>query len=62
MGFFYLSQVLRRPVWTQRGERVARIKDIVARLEALNAKGEIALEVYPPNQVGGCGTAQGRCT
>jgi sporulation protein YlmC with PRC-barrel domain len=53
MGFFYLSQVLRRPVWTQRGERVARIKDIVARLEALNAKGEIALEVYPPNQVGG---------
>lgn len=48
MGFFYLSQVLRRPVWTQRGERVARIKDIVARLEALNAKGEIALEVYPP--------------
>src|SRR5947209_4471227 len=48
MGFFYLSQVLRRPVWTQRGERVARIKDIVARLEALNAKGEVALEVYPP--------------
>jgi magnesium transporter len=48
MGFFYLSQVLKRPVWTQRGERVASIKDIVARLEALNAKGEIALEVYPP--------------
>ncbi len=48
MGFFYLSQVLKRPIWTQRGERVARIKDIVARLEALNAKGEIALEVYPP--------------
>ena len=48
MGFFYLSQVLRRPVWTQRGERVARIKDVVARLEALNAKGEIAQEAYPP--------------
>ncbi len=48
MGFFYLSQILDRPVCTGQGERVARIKDIVARLEALNAKGEIALEVFPP--------------
>lgn len=48
MAFFYLSQVMKRPVWTQRGERVARVKDIVARLEALNARGEIALEAYPP--------------
>jgi CBS domain-containing protein/sporulation protein YlmC with PRC-barrel domain len=48
MDFFYLSQVLGRPVFTNRGERVARIKDLVARLEALNAKGEVTLEAYPP--------------
>ncbi|HLJ67350.1 MAG TPA: CBS domain-containing protein [Chloroflexota bacterium] len=48
MGFFFLSQVLRRPVRTGRGERVARLKDLVARLEALNAGGEVALETYPP--------------
>jgi magnesium transporter len=48
MDFFYLSQVLGRPVYTNRGERVGRIKDLVARLEALNAKGEVALEAYPP--------------
>jgi magnesium transporter len=48
MEFFYLSQVLGRPVFTNRGERVARIKDLVARLEALNAKGEVTLEAYPP--------------
>ncbi|MBV9282919.1 MAG: magnesium transporter [Chloroflexi bacterium] len=48
MAFFYLSQVLGRPVRTQAGDRVARVKDLVARLEALNAKGEVALEAYPP--------------
>jgi CBS domain-containing protein len=48
MEFFYLSQVLGRPVRTGRGDRVARIKDLVARLEALNAKGETSLEAYPP--------------
>src|SRR5947209_5096121 len=48
MAFFYLSQVLNRPVFNRVGERVARVKDIVARLEALNAKGEVALEVFPP--------------
>jgi magnesium transporter len=47
MIFFYLSQILRRPVRTGRGERVAKIKDVVARLEALNAKGEASLEAYP---------------
>lgn len=48
MNFFYLSQVLRRAVRTGNGDRVARIKDLVARLEALNAKGEASLEAYPP--------------
>lgn len=48
MDFFYLSQVLKRPVCTGGGERVARIKDLVARLEALNATGEVSLEDYPP--------------
>jgi len=48
MPFFYLSQVLGRPVRIRRGDRVARIKDLVARLEALNSRGEIALEAYPP--------------
>lgn len=48
MSFFYLSQVLGRPVRLRRGDRVARIKDLVARLEALNTRGEIALEAYPP--------------
>lgn len=48
MDFFYLSQVLGRPVRTERGERVARIKDLVARIEVLNARGEVSLEAYPP--------------
>jgi len=48
MDFFYLSQVLSRPVYTGRGERVARIKDVVARLEALNHRGEFTQESYPP--------------
>jgi magnesium transporter len=48
MEFFYLSQVRGRPVRTGQGDRVARIKDLVARLEALNAKGEASLEAYPP--------------
>jgi magnesium transporter len=47
MDLFYLSQVRGRPVRTQRGDRIARIKDLVARLEALNAKGEVSLEAYP---------------
>lgn len=48
MGFFYLSQVLRRPV-TAAGERVAKVYDLVARLEVLNAStGEITLERFPP--------------
>src|SRR5579884_4031154 len=48
MGFFYLSQVLGTSVRTGRGDRVARIKDLVARLEALNAGGEATVETYPP--------------
>lgn len=48
MGFFYLSQVLGRPVTTVRGERVARIKDLMARLERPGVGGEISLEAYPP--------------
>lgn len=48
MSFFYLSQVLKRPV-TAAGERVARVYDLVARLEVLNAfTGEITLERFPP--------------
>src|SRR5579875_424784 len=48
VAFFYLSQVLGRPVRTGRGERVARIKDVVARLEASDHTGEVALEPFPP--------------
>lgn len=48
MDTFYLSQLVGRPVYTGRGERVARVKDLVARLEAFNTRGEIALEAYPP--------------
>lgn len=48
MDFFYLSQVLGRPVYTLRGERVAKIKDLVASLEVLNATGEPTLERFPP--------------
>jgi CBS domain-containing protein len=48
MAFFYLSQVLKRPV-TAAGERVAKVYDLVARLEILNAfTGEITLERFPP--------------
>lgn len=47
MDFFYLSQVLGRPVYTGADERVARVKDLVARLEALNATQQISLEAYP---------------
>lgn len=47
MAFFYLSQVLGRPVCTGSGERVARIKDLVARIEAVDA-GEVRSEPYPP--------------
>lgn len=48
MTVLYLSQVIGRSVFNGAGERVARIKDLVARLEALNASGEIALERFPP--------------
>lgn len=48
MDFFYLSQVLKRPVLAGHGERVARVKDLVARLEAFNTTGEVALEDFPP--------------
>ncbi|MDQ2741483.1 MAG: CBS domain-containing protein [Chloroflexota bacterium] len=48
MKFFYLSQVLGQPVRTSGGDRLARIKDLVAQLEALNAKGEGTREPYPP--------------
>lgn len=48
MAFFYLSQVLKRPV-TAAGERVAKVYDLVARLEILNAfTGEVTLERFPP--------------
>ncbi len=48
MSFFYLSQVLKRPV-TAAAERVARVYDLVARLEILNAStGEVTLERFPP--------------
>jgi magnesium transporter len=48
MRFFSLSEVLNRAVSNGRGERIAKVKDLVARLEALNATGEVALEDYPP--------------
>jgi magnesium transporter len=48
MDFFYLSQVLKRPVLTNRGERLGRIKDLVARLEALNVSDEVSMEEFPP--------------
>ncbi len=48
MPFFYLSQILNQPVRTRSGDRVARVKDLVARLEALKATGEGTREVYPP--------------
>jgi CBS domain-containing protein len=48
MGFFYLSQVLKRPV-TAAEARVAKVYDLVARLEILNAStGEVTLERFPP--------------
>lgn len=49
MNFFYLSQVLKRPVYDGRGDRIARLKDVVARLERLNVPpGESSLEDYAP--------------
>lgn len=49
MPFLYLSQVIGRPVCNDAGERIATIKDLVARLEALNAAtGEVTLEHFPP--------------
>jgi magnesium transporter len=49
MEFFYLSQVLGRSVCNSQGERIAKIKDVVARVEALNAAtGEVTLERFPP--------------
>jgi magnesium transporter len=47
MTFLYLSQVIGRPVYNGGGERIARIKDVVARLEALTAGGELALQQFP---------------
>src|SRR5579884_750059 len=48
MGFFYVSQVLNRRV-AAAGQRVAKLKDLVARLEVLNAStGEVTLERFPP--------------
>jgi magnesium transporter len=47
MAFFYLSQVLGRPVCTRSGERVARVKDLVAQLQRHNA-GDVVSEPYPP--------------
>lgn len=47
MTFFYLSQVLGQSVCTDRGERVARIKDLVARLELIQTD-EVRAEPYPP--------------
>ena len=48
MAFFYLSQIVGRPVTNTLGERVAKVKDLVARLEVLNATGEVTLERFPP--------------
>ncbi|HZU14441.1 MAG TPA: CBS domain-containing protein [Chloroflexota bacterium] len=49
MPFLYLSQVVGRPVCNDAGERIAIVKDLVARLEALNAAtGEVTLEHFPP--------------
>src|SRR4051812_20747622 len=49
MAFFYLSQALGRPVTNARRERIGKVKDLVARLEALNAAtGEVTLERFPP--------------
>jgi magnesium transporter len=49
MPFFYLSQVLGRPVTNARNERVAKVKDLVARLEVLNAAtGQVTYERFPP--------------
>lgn len=47
MGFFYLSQALGRPVTTERGDRVARIKDLVARIELVEGDA-VASEPYAP--------------
>src|SRR5947209_15792288 len=47
MTFLFLSQVVGRQVYNSDGERVARVKDIVARLEAPDARGEVALEQFP---------------
>lgn len=48
MAFYYLSQILGKGVFTARGERVARIKDVIAGLEVPNSEGQISLEAYPP--------------
>jgi len=48
MDCFYLSQLLKRPVLTNRGERLGKIKDLVARLEALNVTNEVSMEEFPP--------------
>jgi sporulation protein YlmC with PRC-barrel domain len=47
MTFLYLSQVIGRPVYNGGGERIARIKDLVARLETLGAQGQLALQQFP---------------
>ncbi|HZS93544.1 MAG TPA: CBS domain-containing protein [Chloroflexota bacterium] len=47
MEFFFLSQVLGKPVLAGASGRVARIKDLVARLEVVS-RSEVTLEDYPP--------------
>lgn len=47
MALFYLSQVLGRPVCTDGGERVARITDLVARIESIDSD-EVTTERFPP--------------
>lgn len=47
MAFFYLSQVLNRPVCTRSGERVARVKDLVAQLQKRDEDAVVS-EPYPP--------------
>src|SRR5438270_3215394 len=48
MDFFFLSQLVGRPVRASFGDRIARVKDLVARLEVPDLDGEISLEAYPP--------------
>src|SRR5579875_469334 len=47
MEFFYLSQVLGKPVLAGASGQVAKIKDLVARLEVVS-RSEVTLEDYPP--------------